>query len=450
MIQHFSAEENVPELGLEDLLQRPYGYQSPAFAIHPALASQVASIRCRQEYPCYHYETILLEPPADYEAGLRETGQNLGSGSSFTDPAEALGKSLFEAWERKTSKVFDVTQLVAGSYRQLAERAANPEDFSLISDWEYRQSPLAYLRYTPDLQLSWSECYRIHDRTMEPVLLPATLVYSRFSWKHPRQRFVPNLSVGLACHQRYSQAFLAGLCELIERDAFLLTWLHRRCPTRIRPESVPLDQAQTAFEFLRAVGFGVHFLDLTTDLGIPVILSILEHPRLPWHGTFVPGLGCHLDPAAALRKSFLEALTLLNNYLTFDPVRGQIELVPRTLPYGLQTEPYYRSARFLLSAPEAVDIASLPDADHGDPGRNLLFLLDRLQQRGYTSYFVDLTPPAYRDCRLCLTRAFIAGLQPMLYEPDCWRLNPERLFGQGRPPGFDRLNLLPHPFMLME
>jgi len=62
-------------------------------------------------------------------------------------------------------------------------------------------------------------------------------------------------------------------------------------------------------------------------------------------------------------------------------------------------------------------------------------------------YFVDLPPPGYENCRLCLTRAFIAGLQPMLYEPDCWRLNPRRLFGDG-PPTFERLNVMPHPLML--
>ena len=61
---------------------------------------------------------------------------------------------------------------------------------------------------------------------------------------------------------------------------------------------------------------------------------------------------------------------------------------------------------------------------------------------------LDLTPPGFESCRLCLTRAFITGLQPMLYEPDCWRLNPRRLFGDG-PPAFERLNVMPHPFMLL-
>jgi hypothetical protein len=141
----------------------------------------------------------------------------------------------------------------------------------------------------------------------------------------------------------------------------------------------------------------------------------------------------------------------LNNYVSFDLGQGRIELLPpRSLPFGLQREAYYRHARFLLDNSRTVEIAALPTAERGDPGRNLLVVLDRLQQRGLTPYFADLTPPEYGGCRLCLPRAFVAGLQPMLYEPDCWRLNPDRLFGKRISPAFEKLNLLPHPFMLME
>src|SRR6185369_5135188 len=150
-----------------------------------------------------------------------------------------------------------------------------------------QQSPLDYVRYSPDLKLSWKEGYQVVGRALTPVLIPASLVYSRFSWKNPGERFAPNLSPGLACHATLREAFLTGLCELVERDAFMLAWLHRRSPRRIRPETIVFAEAAEAHKHLTALGFVVHFLDLTSDLAIPVIATLIEHPGLPWDGTFV-------------------------------------------------------------------------------------------------------------------------------------------------------------------
>jgi hypothetical protein len=121
----------------------------------------------------------------------------------------------------------------------------------------------------------------------------------------------------------------------------------------------------------------------------------------------------------------------------------------RQLPFGLQAADYFRKLRFLLDGGRRTAMQDIASHDRHDPGKNLEFLVDHLNAGGHATYFVDLTPPGYENCRICLTRALVAGLQPMLYEPDCWRLNAQRLFGQG-PPAFERLNLMPHPFMLME
>ena len=438
-----------PVLTFANLFQQPYFFQPSPLVVNPRLAAEIAYVVRREDHPFYRYEALITEPAHDYGSGRQESGSNHGFGASFNDPAEALAKSVFEAWERKFSKVYDPAQLIAGSYEALAERAVDPNAFTRISDWEYQQSPLDYIRYSPDLNLSWKECYRVCNRVLEPVLIPATLVYSRYSWKHPRERFVPNLSPGLACHATLREAFFGGLCELLERDAFMLAWLHRRSPPRIRPETIAFDEAAEAIDYFNALGFLFHFLDLTTDVGIPVILTLIEHPDLPWNGTIVPGLGCALDPHVALRKSLLEALIMLANHVTVDHLRSKLTLQERPLPYSLQPDDYYRKVRFLLENEQQTAIQDLASHDRKDPGRNVEFLVGHLADLGHTTYFVDLTPPGYEDSRICLTRAMVTGLQPMLYEPDCWRLNAQRLFGDG-PPAFERLNVMPHPFMLME
>lgn len=415
--------------------------------IHPALAPEITSIERVSGIPLYYYRCLMTEPPADYGPGMHESGCNYGDGGSFQDPATAIARSVMESWERKYSKVFDRTELIAGSYNQLCNDAVDRHWFTLISEWEYQQSPLPYVRYHADVPLSWKKCFQVCQRSLKPVLIPATLVYSRFSWKHPAQRFAPNLSSGLAAHFSFEESFLNGLCELLERDAFMLAWLHHRGSQRIREDSVPFGEAAAALDRLHSFGYDVRFLNLTTDLAIPVVMTVIAHAKLPWQGTLVMGLGCHLNPLIALEKSFREAMTILSDLVREDAGGSKLIVRVPPLPFGLHRADYFQKTRFLLGDDQEMPLDEIANHDRRDAGRNLEFLIDWLNAAGYATYFVDLTPPQFQSHRLCLTRAFIAGLQPMLAESDCWRLNPRRLFGNG-PPQFEKLNLMSHPFML--
>ena len=442
----------------QDLLQQPYFYFRSPFTFHPRLAAEIASIVQSETHPYSLFETVMYGPREDYGGGLEDSGVNHGAGLSFTSAADALTKSVFEAFERKFSKVHNPKDLIRGSFRELAHRAVSPEGFSLVSEWESERSKLPYVRYTPDLKLAWKEGFRVHERSLRPVLLPAALVYAQYSWRHPEERFAPNLSPGLACHFNFSSAFLHGLHELIERDAFMITWLRRLSMPRIDPRTVSFDDAEPALEHLHRLGFTVHFINITTDIGVPVVLCLIEHQTLPWDGALIPGLGSDLNPRVALHRAFLEALMLLRNFATIDDERTAV--IPgepdALMQCALPPKEYYAAARFLLNGEPSVSMHDLPNHDRGNPAANLDHLVDHLNHRNLQTYFVDLTPPEYaQDTAFCLTRAFISGVQPMVYEPDCWRLNRERLFksdsatgSTSSTPDYAGLNLAPHLFMM--
>lgn len=428
----------------DDLLQRPWYYAPSAFSVHPLLARELVEVTCRGNYPYYEYRALMLEPAAEYGPGLVETGENRGMGTSFDDPALALTKSVFEAFERKWSKVWDPDDLQVAPFAELGDaHAASPEAFGIVTDWEFRRGELPYVHYSRDLPLAWAGGLRVRPGVSEPALLPAVLVYSRYGWKNQHERFAPTLTSGLAAHTTYRAAFLEGLCELIERDAFMLAWLHRSAPPRIDPGSVEFDEAIDAMEHIEELGFVPHFLNLTTDVAVPVIATVLEHPMLPWDGTLVPGLGSALDPTTALKKSLLEALAMLANVVMYDPETKHVEPIPHEDVHGVPRAEYYEAARFLVEGSDEIEIDDIPSADRRDHGRNLEVVLELLEKAGMAAYFVDLTPPEADPARLVLVRAMIAGLQPMVYETDCWRFVASRL----QDSDFGRLNL--HPNLLM-
>jgi len=106
------------------------------------------------------------------------------------------------------------------------------------------------------------------------VLLPAELC----RWRPPgrRQAEVPfAASLGCAAGATVARAMLAGLCELVERDAAALWWLGGR---RGRPLALEDGAAAIADLVLLRRGAGrvrrSWLLDLTTDLGIPVVAAV--------------------------------------------------------------------------------------------------------------------------------------------------------------------------------
>lgn len=444
----------------EDLFQKPYFFQKDLFHINPFVSSHISHIQRIEEYPFYFFKTLMPEPEKDYGHGLVESGLNYGCGASFKNPAESMSKSVFEAFERKFSKVYNKHVLITGSYHDLKRRAVDPERFSLISKDEQKKRKLHYVPYTQKLKLSWKECFKVSEDKIEPVLIPASLVFSRFSWKNKRERFIPNLSPGLSAHINYRSSFLSGLLEIIERDAFMITWLHKMTCPKISIKTKELQDAEDVFEHLTGLGFKIHFINITTDTDIPVILTAIENHSLDWRGTVVFGLGCSLDPYKALKKSFLEALLGMTNYLHFDYVKKEIcvhtEAVSKKA--GLDNEKYFSKTRFLLNKNSYISIKDIPGYALHDAGKDLDYLITHLNNKDLETFFVDLTPDQLKNnSAFCLTRAFITGMQPMLYETDCWRFSNRRAFtaksqmgkSHKKVKGFNDLFLFPHPFAVM-
>lgn len=121
---------------------------------------------------------------------------------------------------------------------------------------------------------------------------------------------------GLASGNHPEEATVHALCELIERDAWVLWtlrahWgpiLHRS--RRVRLDTVTDPACRHVLDQFEVAGVLAAVWDLTTDLGIPVFTcSILEDPAAAGFRP-VPmyeGHGCHLSPSIALLRALTEA-----------------------------------------------------------------------------------------------------------------------------------------------
>jgi ribosomal protein S12 methylthiotransferase accessory factor len=128
------------------------------------------------------------------------------------------------------------------------------------------------LQWGPDTPFHWIRGVSLTAGT--PVWVPLQLVSADDRCgDEPELR--PRVTTGIAAHPDRDTAVLNGLLEVIERDAFMLTWLARR-PT------VPLDLERTVNTCLRsfveslvAARFTPRAVKLATDTGVPVVLGLI-------------------------------------------------------------------------------------------------------------------------------------------------------------------------------
>ncbi|MDB5373186.1 MAG: Thiazole/oxazole-forming peptide maturase, SagD family component [Belnapia sp.] len=220
------------------------------------------------------------------------------------------------------------------------------------------------------------------------------------------------LSIGCAAGPTPAAAALHGLLELIERDAAALWWRGGR---RGRP--VPLeDPAMVGTVALLArlrqatTGRVSWLLDLTTDLGVPVIAAIST--ATDGRG-FCCGLAARTTRAGAARAAVLEMAQMEMAHavvLAKQAERGHAALNPRDHALLARHAGIDAATCALLHPQGTVSVtAALPEA----PDAAMAALIARLGARGLPVYALDLTRPALG---VPVVRMLCPGLE---VEPSC-------------------------------
>jgi ribosomal protein S12 methylthiotransferase accessory factor len=387
-----------------------------------------------------------------------------GSGIGFTE-ADAVLRAVGEAVERYAAKNGPVgAKLVHGSFDELAagrdmvplERwnHAGPDEACCANPADARHR---LVRLRGDTPVNWMEVRSL--ATGRPVLAPTSHVLFG-SFRHlPGDTLVAeSISTGLASHSSRERAALSGLCEVIERDAFMGMWAKKLRPPRLSRESIaavrgPVRDMAVALE---RTEFRLVVNDLTTDLGIPVFLATLVAGQAPYA---IVGAGCHPDPDIALEKAIAECYMSLVGYAIFDGFDNDgVELAADADVTTMHDHgKFYRAndlnhrLAFYLDAPEK----DYRRQDHAAASAmDLDGLVRRLVECGFEPLVHDLTSAEIGDAGWHVVKVLVPGLLPLYCREFNKPLGCERLarygWGEILPPGPDTartaFNEHAHPF----
>ena len=403
----------------------------------------------------------LLANAHSFRAVRRETtgakvARHVAEGFDLQDPEQAEALALVEGLERLCALSFCPSErLVQARYVDISTEALDPRSLPLYADEQYAEPGFPLQRFDPEARIAWVWGVDI-SAAGSPVLVPADFV---FRSRSTAPIFRAN-SNGAACHSSWRQAVINGIYEIVERDALMIAWLNRLSLPRVALDSSDADPWSLRRTF-NELDLELAHVDITTDLAIPVLLSVLRDRRNS--GLLLLNMVSHLHAQTQLAKLHRELAQFLFPYLadrdhfindcTHDPDPNSVVTFPDHLGF-YQAEDRNRLAAFLTGAvitrrfgegSYLSEALTSPDEQE--------WLVRRLSARGHRTIVVDCTLPLLHELGLHAVKVLIPGLQPLNCGHRLRPLGGERVLTVAQRMGLAAgrrriadLNPWPHPF----
>ena len=366
-------------------------------------------------------QAVLAEYGFHGEAGF-------GRGSDFascrtTAIAEALERLGGQwPWGKRTA--------VRGSYADLAADALDPRSLGLFPPERYQEPDCPYQPFAEDAVVSWVWAYSF--RQGRPLLVPESYAYYRTALQPGRDADKPftfEISNGCALGGCLEEAILHGILEIVERDAFLMTWYARLPVPEVDLAKAPDPRIALLVERMERTGYRVRAFDTTLGEAIAAFWVLAQEttgdetrPRV------ICAAGSALDPAAAV----LTALGELAQILELETLRypaeaeraGQLaddaDLVRVMADHSLcnATPKAFDRFSFLLSGDRKVGWDQLgrgPWPWHADLRDDLAEAVDRMISGGMDVVVVDQTSPLHEAAGLHCVKVIAPGSLSMTF-----------------------------------
>ena len=240
------------------------GAKNSVVNMHTGIIRSVLDVPILPDDPTIFACTALTCDPSRFRPGMQAFP---GNGAGFSRE-QARSAAIGEAIERYCSGFADPESLIFGTYKEVCQThpTIHPSAYALFLPSQY--SGLSLQPFNENTPIAWVSGNSL--KTGAPVLVPAGLVYLPYHpWFQGEGFIAEPTSNGLACGDSYEEAVFKGLCEVVERDAFMIMWLNRQVNQPLSLRSFPPQPVFGPFiaalqrKYTHRLGFG----KLTQDWG---------------------------------------------------------------------------------------------------------------------------------------------------------------------------------------
>jgi ribosomal protein S12 methylthiotransferase accessory factor len=401
----------------EEALARLEPHVSPITGLIGGLANQSLA----EGLPVYGTRQIF--PVAVGPRDNRRLGRPEGAAGKGTTEIQAKVSCLAEAVERYSGGWQGVEPRRRATLAELGAAAVHPDALMNYSErqyaaretWNKTNSGFNWvgMPFQRDRAIEWSPTWSLsHDRVR---WVPTQFCYYNYPGARDHD-FYRAESNGCASGSTLEEAILQGFMELVERDACALWWYNRLRRPAIDLAGFDDPFFRRAEAFLRSRGRNLYALDLTSDLGIPVVVA-LSHDAAG--GKIVCGLGAHLSARVAASRAVAELNQMMVLEMHGQPAAASTDddraLTRWIREATIETEPYVRPSTH--PPPTAADYPSFETDDLLD---DIKACVAAVQRCGLEMLVLDTTRP---EVGFPTVRVTVPGLRHF------WaRLGPGRLY----------------------
>jgi ribosomal protein S12 methylthiotransferase accessory factor len=335
-----------------------------------------------------------------------------GIGGAGLTRSDAAAASVGEAIERYSATYVPHERIVVASARELGDEAVAPERFALFSEAQHAASGFRFRPFTAETRVPWVAGWSLRDG--ERAWLPAELVFLADCVPAEGSRIGYATSSGMACAEQLDDALVRGLCEVLERDAFMIVWASRL--------SLPhLDwSAHDALDALdqklfAGLGLGYAAIDLSPVHSVPMVLGVVRAP-----GGFAGALGVGAGTAPTVERAWWKALSEAFAARSASAKLALVHDGDAGSDRGVESfEDHIRhyadhghaaAADFLDASMVRAEAASIEPLDGDSPAGHVAALCGRVESAGSSAYAVDVTSPDVRELGLTVVKVLAPEL----------------------------------------
>ena len=389
-----------------------------------------------------------------------------GHGRDFFSEEKAMWRAIGEGVERTLWRHHDFfsEKKIKKTYTDVTRNSLNIHDLAGFS--EEQKNKYDFLRFSENTLFEWIPTIDLlQNKTVFAPLQLFSALYAHHNVrktssdtntsKEPLLRWC--ITTGLATGRSLNEALVAGILEIIERDAFMISYLNKISVPRIDLNILSSQDEEIRFvlEKFKKYNLEVHVVSLLTDFPVSVNLAFIIDRT--GKSPFI-GFGASAD--FSLKRSVLSAITEAH-YVRLGVRRiyhqklvdlGQVGREERLIYWAQKKDT--SSFDFLMNGkvvqPELTrDFSFEKKNSFRYTNEDFLLLTTELRKKGLKTYYAELSPKNLKKFGLYTVNVSIPKLQPLHLEERVPYFGGERLTSIPTELGYvpiKNLNTEPHPF----
>jgi ribosomal protein S12 methylthiotransferase accessory factor len=380
--------------------------------------------------------------------GTRINTSCFSSGAGLTRDT-ALWATVGEACERYAMHYVAEGASVFSRRDQLGGASIDPNKLILFSDEQYSREHFPYGRVEPGQARYWGT--GVDLVTGDPVYLPVELYSAAFSMTENCPALDATYSTGCAAGPNYEKAIYSGLCEVIERDAFMFYWLAKTTPPALSFSALRDFLPAGLLNLADYPHVELSLRWLRSDVDLPCVACFIRPKYAPG---FALGAACHPDWRIAVEKAIVESFHTLNWTTDLDRWRSgpmlkdEVRDFPDHVRYYLEPA-NVESIGFLVAGGEDTDESSAFLSRFAGRSASLSATVGDLDSLGYQPIAVERTGEDLESVGMFAIHVVVPGMQNLHVGLGTEHRDPRRIQRIGAALGIrvpTQLYLEPHPF----